>query len=70
VTQYQSAYEPYVVVRRDAGVWCVFLDFFPIFTSVFHTRSVAGAMKDSPVMGATKRLVCSKCMCLGSRFTY
>jgi Glycosyl-transferase for dystroglycan len=24
VTQYQSAYEPYVIVRKDAAGWCVF----------------------------------------------
>lgn len=70
VTQYQPAYEPYVVVRRDAGGWCVFLDLFPILAPLFHTRSVAGAMKDSLVMGATKRLVCSKCICRGFRSTY
>ena len=70
VTQYQPAYEPYVVVRRDAGGWCVFLALFSDLTPVVHTRSVAGAMKDLPVMGATKRLVCSKCICRGSRSMY
>ena len=36
VIQYQPAYEPYVVVRRDAAGWCVFLGIFPILTPVFQ----------------------------------
>jgi hypothetical protein len=38
VTQYQQAYEPYVVVRRDAGGWCVFFRFISNFDSrISHT---------------------------------
>lgn len=70
VTQYQPAYEPYVVVKRDSGGWCAFSIYFHFLTPVFHTWSAAGAMKDSLVMGATKQLVCSKCICRGSRSTY
>ena len=69
MTQYQPAYEPYVIVRRDAGGWCVFLDLRPVLSAVVHT-SVAGVMNDSPATAATKRLVCSRCTCQGSRSTY
>ena len=43
VTQYQPAYEPYVVVRSDAGGWCVFLDLFSNLAPVCHnSRTVCG----------------------------
>jgi hypothetical protein len=65
VTQYHPSYEPYVVVKRDAGGWCV----APLLSlCVLHT-SVTGAMNDSQVMEATKRLVCSICICRGSHST-
>jgi glycosyltransferase-like protein LARGE len=34
VTQYHPSYEPYVVVKRDAGGWCV----ASILSLVFYTR--------------------------------
>ncbi len=67
VTQYQPAYEPYVVVKRDAGGWYVFLN---IFESYILRMSVAGAMNDSLVMGVTKQLVCLRCIYRVSHSTY
>jgi hypothetical protein len=70
VTQYQSAYEPYVIVRKDVGGWCV----SSVCSNLSHEscglRVSAGVMNDSQGMGVTRQLVCLRCTCLASRSTY
>jgi len=69
VTQYQSAYEPYVIVRKDVDGWYVTLGLLK-FKLCSSRMPVAGVMNDSQAMEATRQLVCSRCICRASRSTY
>ena len=58
IKQYQSAYEPYVIFKKEGPPWYV------IRTVVYPAhRHAVGAMSASLDMGEIRQLVCMKCIC-------
>lgn len=61
IRQYQSAYEPYVIFKKEGPPWYVLVssDRIAAYHAPFHT---VGAMSVSWDMGETRQLVCTKCI--------
>jgi len=76
VTQYQSAYEPYVIVSKRVSWWVLpspplLLFLLHIRTYVSYTSScLTGAMSASPATARTRRRACSRCTSAASLFMF
>ena len=61
IRQYQPAYEPYVIFKKEGPPWYVLE--FSDRTAAYHAGShIVGAMSASWDMGETRLLVCMKCI--------
>ena len=67
IKQYQSAYEPYIIFKKEGPPWYVLG--FSCRAAAYHGGfHIVGAMSASWDMGETRRLVCMKCISPGCHF--
>ena len=61
IKQYQSAYEPYIIFKKEGPPWYV-LGFSDRATAYHAGSHTVGAMSASWDMGETRQRVCMKCI--------
>ena len=67
IKQYQPAYEPYVIFKKEGPPWCV-LEFSRGIPAYHADLDIIGATNALWGMGATRPLVCMKCISPGCHF--